>query len=139
VLHRHEHRAVELAHVVDGHHVGVGDAGDGLGLSHEAGPALAEQRRAQQLDGYATIELGIVGGIHHAHAARAQLVEHHVAADRCPPRHTRRLAARRHRLGLVAEPRGRIPQRLRLVSNDRGIFIHQPPRMPHAMGLRMTI
>ena len=73
------------ADVVDGDDVGVGEAGEGLGLAQEEGlavaGAVAVDLAVHELDGDLAIELGVVGGVDDAHAAGAELVDDEVAAD----------------------------------------------------------
>ena len=81
------HRDVQIAvvggaDVVDADHVGVGQLGDRLGLA--AQPLLGVlggelEPRAQQLERDLAIELGIVRGEHHAHAAGPERGQHEVA------------------------------------------------------------
>ena len=83
VLHHQEERGVVLAYLEDLADVGVIDR------SHRhrfAAQALARGRvggrlRRQQLDRYLTIERGVVGAVHLAHAARADRREDLVAAE----------------------------------------------------------
>jgi len=60
--------------------VRVRDAGHGLGLAQQVGAACfglqPERLGAQQLEGNAPVQLRIIGGVHHAHAARAQPLQH---------------------------------------------------------------
>jgi hypothetical protein len=88
-LHRHEHLAGVLAHVVHDHHVRVGEPGQRLRLGQQPPVALRHPlrpaARAQQLERHLAVELGVVRRVHHPHRARAQLAEHHVAAHGRPP------------------------------------------------------
>jgi hypothetical protein len=94
-LEREEHLALVGAGLEDLQHVGVGDLRHRLGLAQQAAVAdgLAAGRgevAVQQLDRDLAVEVHVVGGIDHAHAAGAERLEHLVAADL--GRH-RRLAA----------------------------------------------
>jgi hypothetical protein len=84
-LHRDEQLVGGGADVVDRDDVGVREPGDRLGLAQHAGTALGAEAIAwlveDDLDGDLAVELGIVGGVHDAHPARAEHVEHEVAAD----------------------------------------------------------
>ena len=85
-LHGDEDPVLPGAGIVDGHDVGMGQARQGLRLaqqSHAARRRLVRIRRvaAQQLQRDTAVQLGIEGGIHHAHPAAAQRLEHDVAAD----------------------------------------------------------
>ena len=101
VLHGHEDRAVDLPDVVHRDDVRVGQARDRLGLAEQAplrrrrpprrafrplGPVRpfrpVRPREAEELQGDATIELGIVCRVDDAHAASAEQTEDHVALDR---------------------------------------------------------
>ena len=84
-----EHLVAVLADVIHGHDMGVGEAGHGLGLAHEAQAGLSPvpplAAGQEQLDGHAAAELGIERRVHLAHAARAQPLEHEVAAHTGAP------------------------------------------------------
>jgi hypothetical protein len=84
VLHREEDAALPDGDVVDGDDVGVGEAGDRAGLAEQAGAGLvgaAAAQRAQELDGDAAVELGVVAEVDLAHAADAEQLEHDEATD----------------------------------------------------------
>jgi hypothetical protein len=90
--------------------VGVAELGDGLGLADQARPGLAFAQAdagAQELERDPPIELGIVGGEDHAHAAGADPAQDHVAADRVADRDGRLEGAAR----LAAAPGVRRRQR----------------------------
>ena len=65
-------------------HVGMAERGGGLGFLHEAPHAIGIVRhfRRQNLQGDGTIEIQILGKIHLAHAARAQLGDDAVVSQR---------------------------------------------------------
>ena len=71
----------EGADVVDRDDVGVGEPGQGPGLAQQAEAVGRAGPEAQQLERDLAVELGVVGGVDHAHAAAAELREHDVAAD----------------------------------------------------------
>ena len=85
VLHRHEHLALVDADVVDGDHVRVRHLGDRLSLPDHARlpPGLIRGLflRPQKLERDPAIQLRIECRVDDAHRARAELFEHHVAAD----------------------------------------------------------
>jgi hypothetical protein len=82
-FHRQEDLLAVRAHVVHGDDVGVRQASERLGLAQEASAAdrVAAEARSQELERELAIELGVVGGVHHPHAARAEPREDHVAPD----------------------------------------------------------
>jgi hypothetical protein len=85
-LHGQPHPAVVLADVVHGHDLGMRELGERLGLSQQTratvgGHRLTARIGQQHLDRDLAIELGVVRGIDHAHATRAQLREHDIATD----------------------------------------------------------
>jgi hypothetical protein len=83
-LHGHEHPVAERPGVVHRHHVRIGEPGQRLRLAQQpqAVRIAAEAIRPQQLQRYPAVELGVVRGIDHPHAAGPDAVEHYVAADR---------------------------------------------------------
>lgn len=81
-LHRDEQPAVRDAHVEHGHDVGVREPGHAPGLAAQALLLLlAGGGLAQHLDRDPAIELGIVGGVHDAERATADLIEDEIAAE----------------------------------------------------------
>jgi hypothetical protein len=80
-LHGHEHAFGGSAHVVDRDDVWMLQPRHRSRLAHEA-RRVAVGGTVQDLDGYSSVELGIVGGVDDAHAAAAEPLEHDVAADR---------------------------------------------------------
>ena len=60
----------------------MGEPGQRLGLAQQpqAARLAAEAVRPQELDRHPAVQLGVVGGVDHPHAARPDAVEHHVAA-----------------------------------------------------------
>jgi hypothetical protein len=125
-LHRHEHAAVGEPDVVHGDDVDVGEPRHRLGLALQAEPALADVAAgrpgvAQELDGDPAIELGVVGGEHHAHAALAERAEHEVAADRVAAADLRRRGETRPDDGVGRQGLVRI-RRLALVTHLAGII-----------------
>ena len=102
-LHRDEHPAVYVAHVVDGDHVGVREAGQRLGLPLESGVGLGRQIGvgAQHLEGDLAVQLRVVGRVDDPRGAGAQALEDHEAADPnrlLGPREQASLDASEHRL-----------------------------------------
>jgi hypothetical protein len=94
--------------VVDRHDIGVRELRDRLRLPAEPRPrVLARHReaRAQQLECNLAVELWIVGGEHHAHAAGADRRQHEVAPDAIADRQRlgRKLGGHRRRQRLVAK------------------------------------
>ena len=82
VLHRDEDAPLPRADVVHGDDVGMRESSDRLRLAHESvARTLAANPRVQQLERDLAIELRIVRGIDHPHAADTELVEHDVAID----------------------------------------------------------
>ncbi|MEZ4452108.1 MAG: hypothetical protein R3B09_21770 [Nannocystaceae bacterium] len=87
VLHRHPHPALIGAHVVDGDHVGVGEAGHRLGLAeHPGAEVVARLRGRQELERDLPIELRIVAGVDDPDRAAADRPEDDVAAEGHPGR-----------------------------------------------------
>jgi hypothetical protein len=90
-LHGHEDLGVVLVHVVDGHHVGMGQPGHGLRLAQQPGPARGHLgasvwiSRRQQLQRHLPVQHRVVRGVHHPHAALAQGLQHHVPVQGRPP------------------------------------------------------
>jgi hypothetical protein len=85
-LHGDEDLVAVGADVEEGDDVGVRELGHGLGLAQEAGAAevlllAAGEARVQELDGDLAVELGVIGGIDHAHAAGAEAAEDDEAAE----------------------------------------------------------
>jgi hypothetical protein len=117
-LHGEEDLVAGLADLVDVDDVRVREPGEGLGLAEEggAGPGVAA-RVVHELDGDLAVELLVVGGEDHAHAAVAEQLEQGVAADPA------RLSEPRERgVGAVgvAERRGRpVHRRIRGRCPDR--------------------
>jgi hypothetical protein len=149
-LHGEEHAMVDGADVVDRDDVGVGEPGEGLGLAEHAGlTAGVAGARQHDLEGDAAIELGVVGGVDHAHAAGAERIEQDVAAEHgalgegglrgSSPRAARRPAGdgrRRLRLGVGAELDGdRAGRGVSIGGRSRG---HRTkiPRLPAARQAR---
>ena len=91
-LHRHEHLAPDLAHLIDLDDVGVRQPGQRLGLAKDPSAGLVLRAGAmQQFDRHAPAVVGVVGRVHHPHAAdpvgamiltrpQASVVEHAVAS-----------------------------------------------------------
>jgi hypothetical protein len=79
-LHGHEHRLAHATDVEHADHVGIGEASERAGLRHQRRGRIRVVR-LQELDGDPTVELGIVGGVHDAHAAGADALEHGVAGE----------------------------------------------------------
>ncbi len=75
-LHGDEGGALELTDLVDLDDIRMGDAGHGLGLSEQAGVAVAIGE--QQFDGDLSIEILVVGGVDHPHAASSHAVQEHI-------------------------------------------------------------
>ena len=107
VLHGEEQLPVDHADVVDLDHVGVGEPGQRLRLSlHPPAPRPARGCPGDQLEGDAAIELVIVGGEDHAHAALPELAQQRVATDllvsarRCADHDPRRPGLRAGALGV---------------------------------------
>jgi hypothetical protein len=95
-LHRHEHVAVVLPHVVDLHDVRVRQLAERARLAHEQRPrALGAARRVHQLERHAPVELGVVRRVDHAHPAAAEQRQDEVAPDRRAAREHAGAAARR--------------------------------------------
>jgi hypothetical protein len=97
VLHRDEEHAVVDIHVVHGHDVGMRQLGHRLRLSHHpsaAGGAVA-LGQTQALHRDLASELGIVGAQHEPHPARADLLDHEVAAEVLLQRRCGLMAGRR--------------------------------------------
>ena len=71
--------------VVDGHDVGVGQRGDGLGFALEAGQAVGVFRDLgrQDLDGDDAVEVGVAGLVDLAHASGADDLEDLVVTQTC--------------------------------------------------------
>ena len=88
--HGDEQLVVELAHVVHRDDVGVVELGQGLRFALQTVARQAQRglplydRRAQDLDCDAAIELGVVGLVDVAEAARAQVFDQDVAVDDGP-------------------------------------------------------
>ena len=82
-LHGDEHLIIDLADFVDVHDVGGGDAGQGLGFADDAHAQVAVglMGRVQELYRDLTIEILIVGGEHHSHAALTEHAQKDVATD----------------------------------------------------------
>jgi hypothetical protein len=80
-LHRHEDAAAEGGDVVHRDDVGVLETRHRLRLAQQPGAAVASAVVAQQLDRHLAVELGVVGGVDHAHAALAEAVEDQVAPE----------------------------------------------------------
>ena len=132
-LHGDEELVVDAADLVDLDDVGVGEAGEGLGLALEAGLADAEavvvDAGAQELEGDAAVELGVVGGVDDGHAAVAEGAGDDVAADLTGAVGTRGAAigrrgvaeGQRVRIGGVGVRHGRpAPSQLATISRSRG-------------------
>jgi hypothetical protein len=83
-LHRQEHPPLHHAHVVNGDDVGVGQAGHGLGLTHQArrGHRVgAGAVRIQDLEGDLAVQLGVVRAIDHSHGAAPDALQDSVATQ----------------------------------------------------------
>jgi hypothetical protein len=81
-LHGDEDAVLDDAHVEHRDHVGVRELGHRLRLAQKASVGVVVVPiGAQQLDRELAIELGIVGGDHHAHATLTNALEHDVAAE----------------------------------------------------------
>ncbi len=80
-----ERAAVDLADVVDHEDVGMVERGGRPRLHVKAAEALgiARHRHRQQLDRHQTIEPGVAGAIHLAHAAGTDLRLDEIAAESC--------------------------------------------------------
>src|SRR5213593_1729859 len=85
VLDDHVRRALELAEVVDVDDVRVAEPGDRLGLVPEAGDrARIGGDRLHDLDRARSLELRVIGAVHHAHRALAYEVLDLVLAQTGP-------------------------------------------------------
>jgi len=82
-LHRQEQLPDVFTNLVDGHDVWVRQLGHRLGFSlhPQAALAVVPLLGVDQLDCYLSVELGVVGCEHDAHAALAEPFEDHVAAN----------------------------------------------------------
>ena len=82
-LHRDEHPVVHVTHVVHGHHVGMGQTGQRLGLADEplTGAFAQIAVRTQQLERDLALEFGVVGGVDHPRGTRTQPPPHLEAAQ----------------------------------------------------------
>ncbi len=81
-LHGHEGPALDLAHLVHMHHVGVRQLGQRLGLTNQASGMALTDIAMQDLERHLPIELGVIGSKHDPHAPASQLVEHYIAPSR---------------------------------------------------------
>ncbi len=104
-LHRDEHAlVVESSDIEHRDHVRVREPRERLRLA-EHPRALIFARGApaglEQLDRDLAIELGVVGAVDHAHAARAEDVEHEVATDLGAAREPRHVVRRARVLGAL--------------------------------------
>jgi len=85
ILHDQIRVPVNIAQVVHSHNVGMNQAGQRLGLNEKP----LQQRRilrepaGDHLDGDGSIKVGIVGLVHHAHAAASNDVDNVIFPDLC--------------------------------------------------------
>ena len=82
-LHGDEGLAVGLTDIVNGADIGVIERGGGLGLALKPGQSLRVfgDFIGQELQRHKTPQAGILGFVHHAHAAAAQLFEDSIMRD----------------------------------------------------------
>ena len=80
-LHRHEDLVAVRADVEDSDHVRMRQLGQRVGLAQDAAVAGGAGRVAHELERHLAVEAVVVGRVHHAHAAGADLVEQDVAVD----------------------------------------------------------
>ena len=76
-----------LGRLVDGHDVGMLEAGRGPRLAQEPRAVLGPAHAAHQLEGHVAVERVVPPPVDHAHRALSDQAQHAVAADALGDRH----------------------------------------------------